>query len=729
MMIFKRSLIFFLFISLLTGLSAQKKLTPEYVESYFWGSEDPMPKGLTVPEKWKNESAVILFQEYNFKFENSGKKVNQVEALRRRIKLQDKAAVDQYSEFSYQEKFDVSSNWNKRVEKVFAGFKIIKPNGEEQIVDVNTAVRIEGTEDYQRKIAIPGLEEGDMIDYYFYSFNPSIYQSMHAFDPVYTPLSGEYPIKEQRITFEVERKFFVAFNSYHDAPELKLVSGPKDKLDRYSLVDKDRDKIETTRWFYPYRVLPSIKFQVTFARSNFELYQLKANLKAGETIKKEIDGKEVMDAYEYNFVPGKFENKKLAAYLAKKNLSLEKDKLKTLEAVFNYLRTTQQVYASELRAVNQAGGLKASDSYAMQYGSSYFKICKEYASYLKTNKIDFQLLIGVPRHYGEIQEVLFFQELFILLYIPEFEMYVAPVSEHAPLASYPAFMEGVETYTIPFARRKSSLIKNHFVVLSGHEDNSTFQRSVIEIGEDMNSLSIKRVNTSWGHLKTDEQNRYLVLSDILSEDYAEIGKAKYLDEVKLKKDLSSQAKLKFKANAEEELEAQKELFKATLEDELDLEVPDYLSYEITSTGRKTANEAFSYKESFLIKEDLIQKAGPNLILEIGRFIGGQVALEKEEIDRTEDVYLDHARSFDNEIVLSIPEGYKVVGLDKLTYNIENESGGFVSSAKVEGGKLLINTKKFYKHTFEEAKDWPLMVEFLEAAYKFSQEKVLLKKAS
>ncbi|MEL6250659.1 MAG: hypothetical protein AAFR87_01505 [Bacteroidota bacterium] len=729
MMIFKRSLLALLFILILSGLSAQKKLTPEYIENYFWGSGDPMPKDLTVPAKWENESAVILFQEYNFKFENSGKRVNQVEALRRRIKLQDKAAVDQYSEFSYKEKFDVSSNWNRRVEKVFAGFKIVKPNGEEQIVDVNTAVRIEGTEDYQRKIAIPGLEEGDIIDYYFYSFNPSVFTSMHAFDPVFTPLSAEYPIQEQRITFEVERRFFVAFNSYHDAPELELVSGPRDKLDRYSLIDRDRDKIETTRWFYPYRVLPCIKFQVTFARSNYELLQMRAGLENGETVKKEIDGEDVMDAYEYNFSPYKFEDKKLDAYLEKKGLSLQKDKRKTLDAVFNYMRTTLQVYASELRAVDQAGGLRASDRSDMEYGSNYFRVCREFASYLKTNKIDFQLLIGVPRRYGEIHEVLFFQEFFIILYIPEFEIYAAPVGEHTTLSEFPAFMEGVETYTVPYAKKKSALIKNHFVTSTSHEENKTLQRSEIEIEEDMSALSVKRINTSWGHLKTDEQDRYLMLEDILGEDYAEVGKAKYLDGVKLKKTLISQARLKYKASAEEAQKIQEDRFKAALEDELDMEVPDYLDFNITSTGRKNAAEPFSYEESFLIKTDLIQKAGPNLILEIGRFIGGQVALEKDEIDRTEGVFLDHARSFDNEIVMTIPEGYKVVGLDKLSYNIDNETGGFVSSAKVEGNLLLINTKKFYKHNFEEAKDWPLMVEFLEAAYKFSQEKILLKKAS
>jgi len=652
-----------------------------------------------------------------------------VDALRRRIKLQDKAAVEQYSEFSYKEKFDVSSNWNRRVEKVFAGFKIVKPNGEEQIVDVNTAVKIEGTENYERKIAIPGLEEGDIIDYYFYAFNSSIYDYMHAFDPVFTPLSGEYPIMKQIISFEVERKFFVAFNSYHGAPELKLVSGEGEKLNRYSLEDTDREKIETARWFYPYRVLPSIKFQVTFARSNSELSQLKKSLPEGASIKKKIDGEEVLKVYKSNFAPGRLEDKKLDMYLAKKGLYLKKYKRETLNAVFNYFRTTQQIYVSELQAIDKVGGLKKVDRFSMEYAASYFKLCRRMGSYLRTHKIDFQLLVGVPRHYGKVEEALFFQEFFIMLYLPDLEMYLSPYSEHASLSSFPSFMEGCETYTISYERHNNGLITKHSVKMSSHEDNSSLQETDIEIGEDMNSLSVKRTSTSWGHLKTDEQNRYLLLSDVLPEDYEDAGMTNYLDEVKLKKSLVNQAKIRYKANIVEEKKAQKELFKATLEDELDIEVPEYLGFVITSTGREKFDAPFKYQESFMLKDEFIQKAGPNLILEIGRFIGGQVALEKDEMERKEDVFLDHARCFDNEINLKIPEGYRVVGADKLTYSVENESGGFVSKAEVEGDQLIIKTKKYYKHNFEEAKDWPLMVEFLEAAYKFSQEKILLKKAS
>jgi len=66
-------------------------------------------------------------------------------------------------------------------------------------------------------------------------------------------------------------------------------------------------------------------------------------------------------------------------------------------------------------------------------------------------------------------------------------------------------------------------------------------------------------------------------------------------------------------------------------------------------------------------------------------------------------------------------------LDDLNMSVDNESGSFVSSAKTEGDKLVISTRKIYKKNFDKKEAWPNYVAFLEPAYKFSQLKVVLKK--
>jgi hypothetical protein len=109
-------------------------------------------------------------------------------------------------------------------------------------------------------------------------------------------------------------------------------------------------------------------------------------------------------------------------------------------------------------------------------------------------------------------------------------------------------------------------------------------------------------------------------------------------------------------------------------------------------------------------------------------IGGQVALDKENInERKNDIYFPFARSYSENITITIPDGYDVQGLDKFNMNVENETGGFVSTGKQEGNKVTITAYKYYKNNKEPLANWSKVVSYVEAAYTFSQLKLLLKK--
>jgi hypothetical protein len=105
----------------------------------------------------------------------------------------------------------------------------------------------------------------------------------------------------------------------------------------------------------------------------------------------------------------------------------------------------------------------------------------------------------------------------------------------------------------------------------------------------------------------------------------------------------------------------------------------------------------------------------------------QIDVDKKEKDRVNNVYMSFPRSFDNEIIFEIPSGFTVMGLEKLNKKAENETGKFTSTASVTGNQLTIRTIKEYKNYFEPNSNWNKMVLFLDAAYQFTQEKILLKK--
>ena len=86
-----------------------------------------------------------------------------------------------------------------------------------------------------------------------------------------------------------------------------------------------------------------------------------------------------------------------------------------------------------------------------------------------------------------------------------------------------------------------------------------------------------------------------------------------------------------------------------------------------------------------------------------------------------------ARSFNHNVTFKIPDGYTAEGIDKLNKSVKNECGGFESTAKIEGNKLLITYTKYYNNTLEPATNWGKILAFVDAGFAFTKEKILLKK--
>ena len=165
--------------------------------------------------------------------------------------------------------------------------------------------------------------------------------------------------------------------------------------------------------------------------------------------------------------------------------------------------------------------------------------------------------------------------------------------------------------------------------------------------------------------------------------------------------------------------------KGIIKDDYKKENPELKAFKLHKMGR-FENEVMLFSMKFQL-DGLVKKAGPNYILEAGNFIGSQREIEEKHLKREVDVFLSSPRSFKYDIVLTIPDGYLVEGIENLTKSVDNATGGFQSVAKVEGNQLKIKVEKWYNHNFEKAKDWDKVLAFLQAANDFTSEKVLLKK--
>ncbi|MEO8406554.1 MAG: DUF3857 domain-containing protein, partial [Chitinophagaceae bacterium] len=268
------SLVLLLFIIIGSRLNAQAPSLGETIEKEFAVTQ--------VPEKWANESAVIIGQksEYLFTRLAVGKKYTTIvriqEYVHKRIKIQDKNALEEFSTFYY-----VTMGKDGKAE-----YEITKAGGTRRDVDMKTAIEEENDIPaiykpiYYKlgikyfKIAIPDLEVGDIIDYTIKStIDWDMRQNGIGFTPFIFSLTNNYPAMYQQYRFTMANGMKVKFRAFNGASNLKMdtkasVFGDKESYVAYYMLDKDRDKSKDERWSYELRNTPTVKFRVIMLADN-----------------------------------------------------------------------------------------------------------------------------------------------------------------------------------------------------------------------------------------------------------------------------------------------------------------------------------------------------------------------------------------------------------------------------------------------------------------------------
>ena len=119
-----------LFLILFISFNSYSDDRSEEIRKQMWGSKDIEFQKTNVPDKWTDESAVIIAQLNRFEYKKPPV-INELHAnsiFHKRIKLNDKNAINEYAEISF-----LSSKGRKLI--VHAGFKLIKFDGTELIIE------------------------------------------------------------------------------------------------------------------------------------------------------------------------------------------------------------------------------------------------------------------------------------------------------------------------------------------------------------------------------------------------------------------------------------------------------------------------------------------------------------------------------------------------------------------------------------------------------------------
>lgn len=674
-----------------------------------WDDPDPDFAKTAVPDKWKDESGVIIAQKTRFSFDKDANKLAVYEITRRRIKLNDRDAINSYSAVY----FRIGSSNDG------AGIKIIKANGTVQDVSLRNAVYIEDNDDvpatftpyigkantyYDKsksrvifyKVPIPDLDPGDIIDYgtIFYDDNTVKKMSYIEFDPIYFVCTREYPVLSQKFEIDTDNNSFVNSKSTMGAPQFKETGNSNAE---YSWEDRDRDKLSDTRWVNSLVELPMIKFQIVFSRSEnrSDLFigdrgELKQNISPEELAKK-------MNNL-YNRLDGSFYYTMAKAYLK--------------QIGYNDLREEDFIqktyYILRHMAFYRANG----------FSSELFASCLTQC--LDLRKIPYDLIVTTPLTLTKPENIIFRTE-------PEWMVRVRD-----------KYIFNATIFSNPFDFREEYLNTPAYVISLGKnptatpvtlpsskpDENVTTNTVTATMDTATRNMVVIHQKSAIGLSKKFYNVEGLIHTTALDDDYRSYGGE---DDVRagMKGAVLESYEDKLRERKREDKVRKLEYMKQALKDEYD-NISSYSEFTLNSDGRTWRKQELNFTNKFELS-DMVKIAGDNLLVSVPGLVGEQLFITQDERDRKADAYMGFPRSLRNIINFTIPAGYKVVGVQNLNMNIDNEAGAFAVQASVEGNTLNILVKKVYKQTTIKKEQWPKFLEMLDAAFNFSQKKVLLKK--
>lgn len=712
----KLTLLFSLIIVSLLGIAQDDDtFSPSKLQSIannmktIWDDADPDFFVTATPAKWDEESGIIIAQKTRFAFDKDANKLAVYEITRRRIKLNDKDAVNSFSSIY----FRIGSSNDG------AGIKVIKANGTVQDVSLRNAVFVEDLEDvpsafqpyigkantyYDKsksrvifyKLAIPDLDPGDIIDYgtIFYDDNTVKKMSFIEFDPVYFVCTREYPVISQKFEIDTDNNSFVNSKSTMGAPQFKETGNSNAD---YVWEDRDREKLSDTRWVNRLVDLPMIKFQIVFSRSEnrSDLFigdrgELKQNISPEELAKK-------MNNL-YNRLDGSFYYTMAKAYLKQIGYADMRED--------DFIQKTY--YVLRHMAHYRANG----------FSSELFASC--FTQCLDLRKIPYDLIVTAPSTLTKPENIIFRTEPEWLVrvkgkYVFNASIFSNPYDFREEFINTPA-------YVISLGKNPTA---TPIILPPGNPDENVVTTTITaSIDTSTRNMSVTSQLAVTGLSKVFYNYQALVYTPALDDDHRSYGGE---DDTRggLKGASLDSYEEKLRERKKEDKVKKLEYMKKAMQDDYD-NVTAYNDFKLNSDGRTWRKQELNYTNKFELG-GMIKKAGNNLLVSVPALIGDQLFISQEDRQREIDAWMSFPRSYRNIIYFIIPQGYKAVGIQNLNINLDNEIGTFAVQASIEGDKLTILTKKIYKKKTVTKEEWPELVKMLDAAFNFTQRKILLKK--
>jgi uncharacterized protein YnzC (UPF0291/DUF896 family) len=741
---------------IITAVSAQDKNERQYcersleVKQEIFGTKVQAFEVKKVPDEFKDEGAVIIARSVNYFMDKKKRikmtlfgpagvnRMSYITTIREKVKINDQTALDEYSSLEYRKQIDKTTSFglfSKMLDKAFTfiGVKITKPDG--KVIELNTDEEIL-TKDEKKikegKIAVSGLQIGDIIDYYI-RIEEIQDDANKTLGPYYFVMAGDHPIMNLAIRFQIDKRAGIAYKAANGAPQFKQ-STNEDGDFVFELNKNNIPKITSQMWSNAVRQLPyiEIKYKAMGGTQKPFISGLVTTAVTQEDYLKEIQL--ILDQVGYKRIPEVTLFSKQLKEELDKTVKGKGDKYKQLSEdslAKMIFYTWQHAYGYKF----YIDGKLTTDCSINRYSPSNFYALLGIHKLMQEFGIDNELVVVTSTNSTKTENIIDYGDYEMILRTRSDKpiYFFMDNRFHSPY-EIPTRYQGQDA-TALFVEKKKAFLSSynsydrHVVKIPVANANDNSNKEVLNVSFKKDSINVAVVDRTvslTGFFKSGEQIRLALPEENEKQQAAALGILDQVAELKNSKKTKKVAE-EFEASFAASRTKWKDQFKEEIQGQFGVEPKEVMEYGIKDYSIRHNNKAFIYNSTFNM-EGWVKKAGNNYIFEAGKLVGTFSKVEEKERARKIDIYMPCARSFSYTINITIPDGYKAKGIEAFNKKVSNDVAAFETTASLNGNVLNIICTRAYNHAFEPVANWSKLLEVMDAFYDFTQQKILFEKA-
>lgn len=679
------------------------------VRQEVWSSTPADFQKRTVPDRYKNASAVILsyYRELSTDYYRKAtadlvlnlrltRQIDCTDMERMLIQINDKKALKDYSEFTFKTK---SRKWTwgyHHKTQTVLGIRVIKKNGNVQEVSLDDYVDVKegkNDKDLSQKIAVPGLEVGDCIDVFSLD---QIDTQEQQLDPFYFVLRQDEPVLYTKVHCVLDQSLATVYRTMNGAPDFTQTT---DK-DKNAVLDMVMDKpidAESSIWYNSLEQSPFIEMYITPTKTKVAVVE-KAMRQKG--VRGNPDVTPILQD----------DWKLLKSYVSKGGYSPAG------------LPSTYKSVFKSAKKKGMSAEEKADRIYSFEYvsrGASQ-RVFNTVANYLRKLGVEIEMGITTPFGALPVDKLINYNSTSWFFRLKGTDVYYFPGTYPKVASEIPYIYQGRKAYmqdseeqiTIPVSQAEDNKSVNDMVVkLDGTKLD--ISRKVTYSGEQKmyGQSLVSPDNTLFGSSQLEAYWRYLKYDD--KDPYSCYTKKE-----------SAELKGAFNEYRKNAIDP----FKAEISSYHDGDPVQVGGYGVDCVGIRRDSSNFVYHVDYVM-DGMVKRAGNNYLLSVGKLIGSSLKLEGKDRERIDDVWRKMAFVDEWNIEIPLPQGYKVSAeaLKKIETSVANECGEFTVKATAGNESVKVYVRKCFAHRVEPVSNWSKLLALVDACSAFADKQMVIAK--